>query len=153
MPGKRIVFFVMIVVAVLTCLYVYFAEKPAPEQSAPPTVIENVPVMDKTMPNKENTEPSATTETHSRPPSASSDTSTKPTFSLPPVSHGDPVNLEEQSYSIRNEKKTIPITPGVVVQPGTSINVKIPGGDEIIRVQRDKVNHPGGYNVLWEKKY
>lgn len=75
------------------------------------------------------------------------------TPSLTPVSHDETMNLQEQSYSIRNEKKEIYITPGVTLQPGKSINIKIPGGDEMIRVQRDKNYHPGGYNVLVEKKF
>lgn len=63
------------------------------------------------------------------------------------------VNLEGQSYSIRNEKKDIRITPGVSLQRGKSINVKIPGDEGIVRIQRDKEYHPGGYNVLLERKY
>jgi hypothetical protein len=58
----------------------------------------------------------------------------------------DPVNLDGSSYSIKREKKKeIPITPGVAYQPGKGINVKIPGVEEPLLIQRDK--------VVWEKKF
>lgn len=74
--------------------------------------------------------------------------------SMPTVtSREDPVDLEEHTYSIKNKKKEIILSPGVSLQPSKGITIKIPGEDEVIKVQRDKTYHPDSIHMFWEKKY
>ncbi len=65
----------------------------------------------------------------------------------------DSVDLEEHSYSIKNKKKEIILSPGVSLQPSKGITIKIPGEEEVIKVQRDKTYHPDSIHMFWEKKY
>lgn len=69
------------------------------------------------------------------------------------ISREDPVDLEEHTYSIKNKKKEIILSPGVSLQPSKGITIKIPGEDEVIKVQRDKIYHPDSIHMFWEKKY
>ena len=153
---RKVICFVM---AALLLPGIYFMRGPSSENVAPENSIETLPPIENAMPSK-NADNSTKEEGNSTKAEKQSPISPTPTenvkieksSSLTPAP-GESVNLEEQSYSIKTKKREIPITPGVSLQPGKSINVKIPGQEEIIRVQRDKVYHPGGYNVLWEKKY
>lgn len=142
------------VVLLLTGLYFCFIDNHNFEKVAPRNTTENLPAIENAVPSKGKDEDSVKIEKQSIiPPLSSERAKIERSPSLLPASHGEPVNLEAHSYSIKNEKKERAITPGVILQSGKSINVKIPDSEEIIRVQRDKTYHPGGYNVLWEKKY
>lgn len=151
MRGKKRIIYIVITLVALIASYLYVVNKWIPPQAPPDTIKENPPVVEKEMPNKKKEEETILIEkkpTLSLPSSASEKIERPATVS---ATREETVNLEEQSYSIHKEKKEISITPGVVLQPGKSINLKV--GEDIIRVGRDKVYHPGGYNVLWEKKY
>lgn len=152
MIKKKKVFYSLLAVLLLTSLYFYSMGNHNSEKVTPENTVENIPPVENAMPSKED---DSSTMVQNRPqvsPASSHRMEIERSSSLVP-NHEESVNLEEQSYSIKNEKKEIPITPGVSLQPGKSVNVKIPGGEEVIRIQRDKTYHPGGYNVLWEKKY
>lgn len=132
----------------------YFIGNRGPEKVAPGNTIEPSPAAESAMPSMEKGEESIKIEKQPLiPPTSSQGEKMERPPSLQPVTHGESDNLGEQSYSIKNKKKEIAITPGVTFQPGKSVNVKIPGEDELIRIKLDKTYHPGGYNVLWEKKY
>lgn len=154
MIRKRKAIYIVIGVLLLMGLYCYFMENRNSEKVAPRNNSGNLPASENPMPNKGKDEDSQKIEKQSLiPPLSSESVKIERSPSLLSASYGDPANLEEQSYSIKNKKKEIAITPGVTFQPGKSVNIKISDGDEVIRVQRDKRYHPGGYNVLWEKKY
>lgn len=152
---KTAIYFVILAVA-LVSVYVYFAGNGTREKTPPHKETEVPPATEKTVSPQEKKEDIPKGEIKPATqllPATSSMEPIEYSPSVTPVSHGESINLAEHSYSIRNEKKEIYITPGVTLQPGKSINIKIPGEDEIIRVQRDKNYHPGGYNVLVEKKF
>ncbi len=69
------------------------------------------------------------------------------------TSREDSVDLEGYSYSIKNKKKEIILSPGVSLQPSKGITIKIPGEEEVIKVQRDKTYHSDSIHMFWEKKY
>ncbi|EIW19194.1 hypothetical protein [Pelosinus fermentans] len=74
--------------------------------------------------------------------------------SMPTVtSREDSVDLKEHTYSIKNKKKEIILSPGVSLQPSKGITIKIPGEEEVIKVQRDKTYHSDSIHMFWEKKY
>ncbi|AIF53193.1 hypothetical protein [Pelosinus sp. UFO1] len=148
---RKAIYFVIVV---LLLLGFYFIGNRGSEKVAPGNTIESPPAAESAMPSTERSEESTKIEKQTLipPPSSQGEKMERPP-SLQPVTHGESDNLEEQSYSIKNKKKEISITPGVTFQPGKSISVKIPGEDETIRIKLDKTYHPGGYNVLWEKKY
>lgn len=150
---KKTVYFV-IVVLLLMGLYLYFIGNLGSEKVAPSNTVEPLPAAESAIPIREKGEDSTKIEKQQviPPPSSQGERLERPP-SLQLAPHGESDNLEEQSYSIKNKKKDISITPGVTFQPGKSISVKIPGEDETIRIKLDKTYHPGGYNVLWEKKY
>lgn len=153
MISKRNARYFVMVLLLLCGLYFYFVGNPSSEKVAPNNTTETLPSVEKATPNEKTDENSTKIEKQPKVspiPSEGSKIERSPTLT---PAHGESVNLEEQSYSIKNEKKEIPITPGVSLQPGKSVNVKVPGEEEFIRVQRDKVYHPGGYNVLLEKKF
>lgn len=154
MIRKRKTMYIVIVVLLLTSLYLCFIGNRGTEKVAPSNTIENPPAVESAIPSTEKGEESTKIEKQQviPPPSSQGERLERPP-ALQPAPHGESDNLEEQSYSIKNKKKDISITPGVTFQPGKSVSVKIPGEDETIRIKLDKTYHPGGYNVLWEKKY
>lgn len=154
MIRKRKAIYLVIVVLLLMGLYFYFIGNRSSEKVAPGNSIEPSPAAESAIPSTEKGEESTKIEKQPLiPPASSQGEKMERPPSLQPVTHGESDNLEEQSYSIKNKKKEISITPGVTFQPGKSVNVKIPGEDETIRIKLDKTYHPGAYNVLWEKKY
>ena len=154
MIRKKKAMYLVIVVLLLMGLYFHFIGNRGSEKVAPGNTIEPPPAAENAIPSREKGEESTKIEKQPLiPPLSSQGEKIERPPSLQPVTHGESDNLEEQSYSIRNKKKEIAITPGVSFQPGKSVNVKIPGEDELIRIKLDKTYHPGGYNVLWEKKY
>lgn len=151
---RRVIYFVMLIALGLFCYFSLIRERIVEKVPLTDTV-ETIPAAENTVPNKEKELDSTKIEkqevTPQTPRATESEKIQRPASVS--ISHNDPVNLEEQSYSIHNQKKEIPLTSGVSLQPGKSVNIKVSGDDEIIRIQRDKVYHPGGYNVLLEKKY
>jgi len=153
---KKIVLSIVIIALLLLALYFQLMVHPVPTKVEPSDTTEVLPPVAPPLPNKEKAEePTTKTNEQQQQPRV---VPTPPEIesikhSPIPDPHDDTANLEEQSYSIHNTKKDIPLTPGISLQPGKSINVKVSDEDEVIRVQRDKKYHPGGYNVLWEKKY
>ena len=154
MRKKRKAIYLAIVILLSTAFYFYFMGNRISKQVAPNKAIEHLPAAESKISSKGKKEnsPKAEKQTLISPTSFGRE-KIEHSLRFAPAANGDPVNLDDQSYSISNEKKGIVITPGVTIQPGKSVDVKIPGGDKIIRVQRDKVYHPGGYNVLLEKKF
>lgn len=157
MLRKREVVYLMMAVGMVAVLYFYFIGNGTSEKVLPSntnTTIENSPITPNIIPSKEKEASSIPIE--KQPvvsPPAFKQEKIKPLPSLLTIPQEDSVNLEEQSYSITNQKKDIPIVPGVTLERGKSVNIKVADGGEIIRIQRDKNYHPGGYNVLFEKKY
>lgn len=154
MKRKRTAIYITMTVLLLTAFYFYFIGTRTSEKVAPSNTTESLPAAQDSVPVKGKDEDTAKVKKQPvTPPISYGREKVERSPVSPPTFHGDPVNLEDQSYSINNKKKETPITPGVTLEPGKSINIKIPGEDEIIHIQRDKTYHPGGYNVLWEKKY
>jgi len=154
---KKILLSIVIVILLLLTLYFQLMVHPVPTKVEPTNTNEILPATTPLVPNKEKVEePSTKTDEQQQQPRV---IPTPPEIEsikhspTPDPHDDDDVKLEEQSYSIHNTKKDIPITPGISLEPGKSINVKVSDEDEVIRVQRDKKYHPGSYNVLWEKKY
>ena len=154
MIKKKKAMYMVATIVLLAGLYFYFLGNPNSEKVTPSKTIESIPSVENAMPSKEKEEsPTKTQKTIQATPAQYEKETMKRSPALTPAPSRESVNLEEHSYSIKNENKEIPLTPGISLQRGKSVNVKIPGEDEIIRIQRDKTYHPGGYNVLLEKKF
>lgn len=151
MTRKSKVIYVVLVLVLLASCYFYVAGNRISTQVPSSTATENLPDVENKILDKGKNEESTTMEKQPSTPQTSSGSDKIERSPAVPPSSGEEINLQEQSYSIHNTKKEITITPGVTFQPGKSVNLKV--GEEVIRVQRDKTYHPGGYNVLWEKKY
>lgn len=151
MIRKRKVIYLVMVLALLTVCYFYVAGNRISKQVPPSATTENPPAVENIIPSKGIDEEPTKMEKQPVTPQASSGNEKIERAPSAPPPHGEQINLQDQSYSIHNEKKEITITPGVTFQPGKSVDLKV--GEEVIRVGRDKTYHPGGYNVLWEKKY
>jgi hypothetical protein len=141
------------VVVLLAVLYSYLIGIPTYEKVIPRQTTENSPKIEDITPNKVQEEKATPIEKKVVPVPQSTESVKIERGPVVPLVSKDSVSLEEQSYSISNQRKEIPITPGVSLQPGKSINIKVPGREELLRLQRDKTYHPGGYTVLFEKKY
>jgi hypothetical protein len=77
----------------------------------------------------------------------------KQEFLPPPRPAVDSVNMDDYSYTIENKKKDIMITPGMTLQPGKGINVKLPGEKVTLQLQRDNTYRSNEFKVILEKKY
>lgn len=149
MKNKQKIAGFLLLLAALTGLYLYFQKPDAADRSLPGNSTESITPAEQTV--------TADKEEQPVPLPANEPENGKMTLSPVPatVSQEDSVDLEKHTYSIKKEKKKeIPLSPGVTFQAGSkSIIVKIPGEEEIIRVQRDKVYHQDGVRMLWEKTY
>ena len=151
MGSKKKLIYLTIVVVIAMGVYFYIQGKKVCPQVPPRTITEEPPVVEQSVPSKGKDVQPAKIE---KQPVLPTPSSAREKIELSPAVNATPhdtVNLEEQSYSIHKEKKEIPITPGVILQPGKSVNLKV--GEDVIKLERDKTYHPGAYNVLWEKKY
>jgi hypothetical protein len=154
--NKKIVYLVLLALALIG-IHFFLQKDYIGGQNAPKNNTENTPPAETTILNGEGDKDSlkANDKQPTLVPKTGFENKNKMELSPVPisVSQREPVNLEKHSYSIKNEKKEIKLTPGVSFQPGKSITVKIPGEEEVIKVKRDKIYHPDSLNMLWEKKY
>lgn len=62
-------------------------------------------------------------------------------------------DLSQYSCSIKREAADRPITPGVTLTPGESINIRLDNENERLRLKRGSATSSGGYQIIWERKY
>lgn len=149
----------LLLLAALTGLYLYFQIPDAAERSRPGNGTESITPAEQAVTADQEERKNAVEVKKKQPVPLPANEPENGKMTLSPVpatvSQEDSVDLEKHTYSIKKEKKKeIPLSPGVTLQTGSkSIIVKIPGEEEVIRVQRDKVYHQDGVHMLWEKKY
>jgi hypothetical protein len=60
--------------------------------------------------------------------------------------------LDSYSLSLKKDSNERQITPAVSITPGKGVNVKLPGKDETIELEKDH-SYSSDYQVVWKKKF
>ncbi|SFL77874.1 hypothetical protein [Pelosinus propionicus] len=145
-----------LIAVVLLGAYLYFQRHDIDEKNKSENGTENIPPAETVILNREGDSKAIKVEEGQAAvdPSNQLESQKINLSSVPAVtSHEDSVDLEEHTYSIKNKKKEIILSPGVSFQPSKGITIKIPGEQEVIKVERDKTYHPDSIHMFWEKKY